>query len=176
MIGTAEFSPDGVYRYKLTRHWGDGDRAVTWVLLNPSTATADVDDPTIRRCTGYSQRWGFDRLTIVNIFAIRSTDWHAVRDGLPVGGASGNASNGASALHHEPVGKPRNDRAILEAARDAEVVVAGWGSHGTERKRAAHVRFLLADFDVQCLKIVSEHEPGHPLYLRGDLMPITYRL
>ena len=176
MAGTAELSPDGVHRYKLTRRWGDGDRAVTWVLLNPSTATADVDDPTIRRCTGYAQRWGFDRLTIVNIFAIRSTDWRAVCDGLPTRDATGSGPGDRSAPHHDPVGGPRNDHAILEAARDAEFVVAAWGSHGSERGRAAQVRSLLADFDLWCLKIVSEHEPGHPLYLRGDLTPIPYRV
>ncbi len=52
MNATADISPDGVYRYSLSRRLLSGERAVLFVGLNPSTADATTDDPTIRRCAG----------------------------------------------------------------------------------------------------------------------------
>ena len=37
------------YRYKLSRIWNSDKPMVMFIMLNPSTADADVDDPTIRR-------------------------------------------------------------------------------------------------------------------------------
>jgi hypothetical protein len=55
--GTAVISDCGRYRYSLTRSWADGDNRVVFVMLNPSTADAEVDDPTIRRCIGFAKAW-----------------------------------------------------------------------------------------------------------------------
>lgn len=58
----ATWSPCKNYRYTLRRVWRSVDepRVVTWVLLNPSTADEFASDPTIRRCMGFSQEWGFE--------------------------------------------------------------------------------------------------------------------
>lgn len=53
----ADISPCGAYRYTLWRRWGDG-RVLTVIGLNPSTADATQDDPTIRRCIGFARREG----------------------------------------------------------------------------------------------------------------------
>jgi hypothetical protein len=37
-------------------------------MLNPSTADAEVEDPTIRRCIGYSHAWGFAGIVVINLF------------------------------------------------------------------------------------------------------------
>lgn len=39
------------YRYTLTRELAPTGVNGLFVMLNPSTATEEVDDPTIRRCT-----------------------------------------------------------------------------------------------------------------------------
>ncbi len=89
MTGSAVLSECARYRYRLDRAWERDDHGlgtVTWVMLNPSTADADVDDPTIRRCIGFSKAWGYNALTVVNLFAWRATsprDLCAVED--PVG-------------------------------------------------------------------------------------------
>ena len=54
----AVFSACGRYRYVLTRQVSAGTRPATFILLNPSTADATKDDPTIRRCVGFARRWG----------------------------------------------------------------------------------------------------------------------
>jgi len=64
----------GPYRYELSRQWGRGDRVVLFVGLNPSTADASTDNPTIRRCIGFAQAWGYDGLLVGNLFALRATD------------------------------------------------------------------------------------------------------
>ena len=74
MTGTATFSPDGLYRYDLTRHWGDeGEAVCLWVMLNPSTADATKNDQTISRCIYYSIREGFGGLAVCNLYAYRAT-------------------------------------------------------------------------------------------------------
>ncbi|MCH7984950.1 MAG: DUF1643 domain-containing protein, partial [Chloroflexi bacterium] len=45
----ARFSGCHRYRYVLTREFG-GDSTCLFIMLNPSSADADQDDPTIRRC------------------------------------------------------------------------------------------------------------------------------
>src|SRR5689334_20041621 len=73
IVKSAVLSPCGLYRYRLTRRWGDGP-ALLFVMLNPSTADATEDDPTIRRCTGFAKREGMPAIEVVNLFAWRATD------------------------------------------------------------------------------------------------------
>jgi hypothetical protein len=123
--GTAVLSDCGEYRYELRRTWGaDDEPLVCWVMLNPSTADADQDDPTIRRCISFSNRWGFGRLVVVNLFARRATDpKELLHGGDPVGSA--------------------NDASTLAAALEADRVIAAWGAHGSFLNRAARVTDLL---------------------------------
>ena len=60
------------YRYRLARHWGAGS-ALPFVMLNPSTADADNDDPTIRRCIAFAKREGAGGIVVANLFAFRAT-------------------------------------------------------------------------------------------------------
>mgnify|MGYP000880158315 CR=1 FL=1 len=70
---TAGFSPDREFRYTLTRRWDDR-LLVNFLMLNPSTADENIEDPTIRRCMGFARDWGYGGLMVTNIFAYRSTD------------------------------------------------------------------------------------------------------
>jgi hypothetical protein len=140
----------GEYRYTLTRRWEDGPR-IGWVMLNPSTADAEVDDPTIRRCIGFSQRWGYGSMIVANLFARRATDpVHLSDPGNPVGPANGVAWR----------------RLCEESVR----LVAGWGAHPEAREYglAFHAFVRRLGHDLWCLGTTKDGSPRHPLYVRGD--------
>lgn len=142
---TAVISSCGAYRYRLDREWlGDG-RAV-WVMLNPSTADATLDDPTIRRCIGFSKAWGLGALTVVNVFALRATDPKTL-----VG-------------HVDPVG-PANDLYIEAALDGADIVIAAWGQSWPRqhRERVAKVGAML-NGRAHHLGLTKSGQPTHPLY------------
>jgi hypothetical protein len=135
------------YRYKLTRSWDDKLPVVAFVGLNPSTADAHIDDPTVRRCVGFARDWGYGTLILVNLFALRSTD------PCRLYAAAG------------PIG-PENDRWLRLAEESADVVVAAWGVHGDLHGRGREVRLLFRT--LMCLGRTREGHPRHPLYLSKD--------
>lgn len=149
----ASLSPCGRYRWSLSRAW-DSNLLKPWlgfVMLNPSVADADIDDPTIRRCVGFAKTLGFAGVSVRNLFAVRATDPDALYS------------------DPDPVG-PENDRAILELVGGCPVVVAAWGVHGHVRGRARQVIDLLAARGqaLHCLGVTKGGHPRHPLYLRAD--------
>ncbi len=119
-------------------------------LLNPSTADARALDPTLTRCLGFARRWGFGHMEVVNAFALRSTQPALLRK------------------HRDPVG-PDNDRAILRAAKRADLVVIGWGTHAALDDRHGAVLELLRGVCIpHCFAVTKAGYPKHPLYLPGD--------
>jgi hypothetical protein len=143
----AKISEDGRYRYALLRRWGDGP-FVTFVMLNPSTADAEVDDPTIRRCIGFAKRWGFDALHVVNLFALRATDPREL------------------AKADDPIG-PENDLYLMRHALAEGPMVAAWGAHPMARERAkAFTDRMFVRWSA--LGTTADGYPRHPLYVRAD--------
>lgn len=154
VVADAVISECGRYRYRLDRTWATGPR-ICWVMLNPSTADADADDPTIRKITGYSRRWGFGSLVVVNLWAWRSTDPKA----LPFD-------------KHDVVG-PDANAYIREALDDSNAVVCGWGCSVHKRHRARRESAVLgmiraARHVPKALALTADGSPTHPLYQRND--------
>src|SRR4051812_5648202 len=86
MIKTATISDCGTYRYRLGRSWEPSMPRLGFVMLNPSVASADIDDPTIRRCIGFAQRLGFGSIDVGNLFAYRATKPKDLKEaGFPEG-------------------------------------------------------------------------------------------
>lgn len=155
-IGDATFDATGRYRYHLWRAWpmlgGQGD--VAFIMLNPSTASASENDPTIRRCIRFAQAWGFAKLHVGNLFAFRATDPRAL---LTAG---------------DPVG-PDNDRALLEIASRCGVVVAAWGIPArTLFRRSSEVLGTIgAVRRWSALGLTKNGCPRHPLYVPAATKP-----
>ena len=149
----ATFGPRRRYRYRLWRTWNSDEARVLFVLLNPSTADERVNDPTIRRCIGFAQTWGYGGVEIVNIFAYRSTDPAALRE------------------ISDPIG-PRNDYHIKAARRRSARCIAAWGNHGAHLERGARVLRALGRLgEVECLCETKTGQPGHPLYISARTLP-----
>lgn len=149
---SAIISQCGQYRYMLSRA---GDLHATrgpalFIMLNPSTADAELDDPTIRRCRGFAQTWGCNGIQVVNLYALRSTDPEGLWD------------------HPDPVG-PENDNWLARMALAATEVVCAWGVNA-QPSRVSEVAAMLAEARVQlkCLGTTKSGAPRHPLYVRGD--------
>lgn len=142
-----------VRRSRLVRRSG----YVLWVMLNPSTADASLDDPTIRRIKDFSGQWGFSEAVVVNLYAFRAT---SPADMLKA---------------EDPVG-PLNDQWVFQAALHAEMVVCGWGKHGAPERVAAITEILLASNQaVYCLGTNGDGSPKHPLYLARTTPPQIWR-
>lgn len=153
MTQSAVISPCGQYRYRLTRVWDDSLPRLLWVMLNPSTADADADDPTIRRVTGFTKRNGFGGFDVVNLADYRSTD--------PQG------------LFNAPVPLQGPDHALHrdEALSDCSAVVLAWGASPAV-KSLTRLFWIRLSMDggkpVYRLSKTREGHPGHPLYIRAD--------
>ena len=107
----AVLSSDAMYRYALWREWDKGFPQILFIGLNPSTADAEYDDPTILRCVGFARQWGYGRLAIANLFAFRSTSpTNLKRCDNPVG--------------------VENNKWLETLSRESQQVVAAWGMHG----------------------------------------------
>lgn len=150
MIRSATISPCGRFRYRLGRRWAEG-ATLLFVMLNPSTADAAIDDPTIRRCIGFAQAEDFGAIEVVNLFAYRTPEPKALKAaGFPVG--------------------PDNDAAIMAAAVNANTICLAWGAHGAGLARTGEVLALLkqANRAPWCLERTRGGQPAHPLMLRSS--------
>lgn len=144
-----------MYRYELRRHLeGTGPR-YCFVGVNPSTATDEVDDATVRKWNGFVRRWGGSGYLVVNAFAFRSTDVRGLAEAV------------------DPVG-PANNFYIDWAVHEVDVVVPCWGRAGklprTLRPRLDETLALLrrSGKPLRCLGYTEDGQPRHPLMLGYD--------
>ncbi len=143
------------YRYHLSRSWDDcKSMPLVFVMLNPSTADHEVDDPTIRRCIGFARREGYCSIEVVNLFAWRATDPKE----LP-------------SLHQADRIGEDNYRYIHAAVTGASAIVCAWGAirpqFESERPRPEGIA-RANGIPVYCLGTTKAGHPRHPLYVRGD--------
>ena len=149
-MADAVMSECGTYRYMLRRKsetlYSERGTAL-FVMLNPSTADATKDDPTIRRCRGFAKAWGCAGILVANLYAYRSTDprnlWKAA----------------------DPVG-PENDAWLSRLARECGDVICAWGAHAKpERVKAVSLMMRASGARLFCLGTTKSGAPKHPLYI-----------
>lgn len=154
MNKSAILSQDWLHRFQLLRVWDTEKPKVAFIGLNPSTADANNDDPTIRRCIRFAKDWGYGGIIMVNLFSFRAT------------------SPADMKAHHEP-NREENVNFILSAAHDARVVICAWGANGDYLKQNEWIKKLLRDRDIPmgCLGKTKDGHPRHPLYIKADKLP-----
>jgi hypothetical protein len=147
MFKAALISPCGRYRYWLKRSWDPGAWSLPIIMLNPSTADSEVDDPTIRRCMSFAKREKYGGIFVVNLFAYRATDpTELLRAADPIG--------------------PSNDHWLREAIGHASGdVLCAWGAASGEQ--GARV-LRMCGATAKCLGKTKEGHPRHPLYVKSD--------
>jgi hypothetical protein len=153
----AAFSRCRRWRYLLWRRWDAAKPVANFLMLNPSTADELRLDPSCTRARNFAERWGYGALIVTNLFGWRATD------------------PGEMKAARDPVGRG-NDAAILQAAREAALVVCAWGNHGAHLDRAPAVLSLLKAHGMR-LHLLKKNEsgiPAHPLYLSGTLKPLPW--
>lgn len=148
----ATLSDDYLYRYRLWRTWGSGER-MAWIMLNPSTADAEIDDPTIRRCMTFARREGYDGIEVINLYGLRATKPKHLLD------------------HPDPEG-PDNSHHWNAILTDCGIgmIVAAWGA-GRPRIAGHPIPSFVYDNQPSglfCLGTTQDGEPRHPLYVKGD--------
>jgi hypothetical protein len=160
----AVFSLDKIHRYLLTIDWSTyaspahEGKPLMVLAMNPSTADAFQNDPTVRRMIGFAKAWGHSGLIVSNVMSYRSTDPKALPKSL-----------------EEAVG-PMNGRWIESYASCAGMVLAAYGAlkgMHAEAAKIAEGHVLLVDKPIY--RLSSKPYPRHPLYARGSDTPELWR-
>lgn len=154
----AVYSRCETYRYLLTRTWDARGTKALFVMLNPSTATEEQNDPTVERCERRARALGFGAFRVANIFAFRATDPRVMR------------------AASDPVG-PQNDAAISGSVPWADRIICAWGTHGAHLNRGPTVEALLrrAGQPLFHLGLTLAGHPKHPLYIGYAQPPLAWQ-
>lgn len=159
----ATFSPCKQFRYVLYRIWDTNKPMVMFIGLNPSTADAEKDDATIRRCRGFAKREGMGGMVMVNLYAYRATDpKELIRRkciGLPLINPV------------EVMGE--NNHHVMYWRNRSKMVIFCWGQNdGKLFNRGKDMNDLITDG--LCFGKNKDGHPLHPLYLPSDTPLIHY--
>lgn len=159
MVKGAIIDETGKYRYQLWRIWDETKPLVVFIMLNPSTADANEDDPTIRRCMNYARSWGYGGIKVVNLFAYRATDPKELSKVV------------------DPVG-PDNHLHVISALNESNgIVIAAWGAKASKIKTSYKILDILKfHSNICCLERTKDGFPKHPLYLKADLKPVKWAI
>jgi hypothetical protein len=137
---------------------GGESAPLKFVMLNPSTADADTDDATIRRCMGFAKREKAGGILVVNLSPWRATDpadldraYRRGEDVLYLKGRDGN-------------------RSVIQRARAGGPFILAWGA-GIRPWMREMAEWVITEgglYQNLCLGKTKEGEPRHPLMLPRD--------
>lgn len=155
----AQISTCGKFRWMLYRRMKTATdeaagRVILWLMLNPSIADAEIDDPTIKRVMAFSLLWGFGQVYVGNVFGYRATS-PRVLQGI-----------------QDPVGFA-NRTYLKTMASFAEKTVCAWGAYhlaGDPYNVYAANAYVAAKSrnGMWCLGLTQNGSPRHPLYVKSD--------
>ena len=167
LAADAVFSPNGSRRYALTRRFSlDPASTLLVIMLNPSTADAQANDPTIRRVMGFAKRDGYGSVWVHNLIPICGTDPRRMVAGLlslPVDDRLALRADNLQWLG-------RAVAAIRERDEVGQVdALCAWGVNAPDAEASCTLSYLRrVGVNTLCLGLAGSGVPRHPLYVRGD--------
>ena len=146
------------HRLQLWREWDSNLPKVLFIMLNPSTADHEQDDPTLRRCIDFTKQWGYGGLYIGNLYSLRAADPMTL---LKV-----------SKFSHRG-----NYKHVSTMAQQCQLVVCAWGNYPIIKKLGIPLNiFKQLNQKLHCIALSKTGTPKHPLYLKKSLTPIPFVL
>ena len=121
-------------------------------MLNPSTADANKDDPTIHRVISFAKSWGYGGVYVGNLFAFCSTDPKGLK------------------YVTDPIGK-NNIQYIQTMVVLVDKIIYAWGNNQKEPKWLSEL--VPTPY---CIDISKKGVPKHPLYLNLKFIIILQML
>jgi hypothetical protein len=161
---SAIISECGLYLYELRRTWDEQKPQMVFIMLNPSTADAEKDDQTIRRCIGFAQHHDFGGIVVCNLGAGRATspkDWMKMED--PIG-----------TQNDWRVGVILRDEVFNKRGK----VIAAWGAWGGFMNRDVNLKNMAKAHGVRLwhLGTTKDGMPKHPLARGKEFIPYEQEL
>lgn len=174
LTSKANISEDGQYRYRLERSWDDSLPQLCIVMVNPSTADADSDDPTVLQCVAAARKWGYGSISVVNLWAFRSPSPEKLQQ-LHVAAALG----------------PRNMQVLYDEVTSSNATLLAWGNNGAWMNAGPHFVARLLGYkelsevnerapsalhmdSLYCLGMTNAKEPRHPLRAEIPDHPVIF--
>lgn len=152
----ADFSECRHYRYRLWRIWDTALPRIMFIGLNPSKAGEFNDDPTIRRVVNIAKNLGYGGVYMMNCFAYISTD--------------------PKLLKINPMSKEWNDNMLTITASKCADVIFAWGNFEIVKSTGRDLELIEMFPNAKALHINKNGSPKHPLYVRGDVIPVKFKL
>ena len=146
----ADISNDKKDRFSLSRIWDSKKPKALYIMLNPSYADNESDDPTIRRLIFFSKKFKFGGFYVTNLFS-QITPY-------------------PKELNMDNNSKKKNLIIISELIKKSDLIVYAWGNLVSE---PIELRKLIES--PLCFGINKNGTPRHPLYLRSDTKLQNFR-
>jgi hypothetical protein len=174
----AKISACGAFRSQLWRRTAQHG-AMIFIMLNPSTADAERDDPTIRRCMAFARREGLGSVHVVNLFTHRSPSPRSLWAGSdPAGPDALYAIRDAITLA-DPEKHTVEMRKEIGHEIPFDRIVCAWGALPSgapdwfrimHKDHVSEVIGYAGDMGrtLWCLGRTASGAPRHPLYVRND--------
>lgn len=156
MIKGADFSEDGLCRYSLWRIWDETKPLAMFIGLNPSTANAETDDPTIRRVKTIAANLGYGGVYMCNCFSYISTNPDMLKDETL-----------------ETI--MQNSEIIKRVADRCKDVFFAWGNFRIVTDAGIDKKLSERFPNAKALFINKNGSPKHPLYCKSNINPVIYR-
>jgi hypothetical protein len=157
-LALADFDAERTNRYFLGRYW-EALPTLLWIMLNPSVAGVDIDDPTIRKCCGFAQRHGFGGVEVINLFSLISTD--------PKGLAKLTSFelSLAERYYWETAAKVYHLSGEQYWSNGERSTMVAWGAQKMAAKRTDELLKVFRGNKLLCLGRTQGGQPNHPLML-----------